>query len=298
MADSVTHKSTSSVFLNGEIVPATEARLPITDQGLLYGFGLFETFRTSGGHPHHWQFNRTRLEAACAKAGLVLPPTFLAVDEARLAKVVQFLLQESRLADAVFRYTVTAGSADLPSELMALRPLPSTSASQISLRILNLRRDAGEWIPRPKSLNYLNAILGTRELRNRNAAESDEGLFLSREGEFVVETARQNLAWISGGRMHVPDASVGPVAGTCLAWIRTRGLQIEPSRATLGEFLKAEAIFVLNSVRGITPVGEVWNESDTQLLGAYSSVAHPLIMTAQREWQEALEETAKGRKWP
>jgi 4-amino-4-deoxychorismate lyase len=298
MAESLHRMSNLSVYLNGEILPDAQARLPITDQGLLYGFGFFETFRTSGGNPHHWNFNRARIEGACATSGLGLPRAFLAANETKLAAVVRQLLRESGLTDAVFRYTVTAGSGDLPSELLTLRPLPPPAIEPITLRVLKLRRDSGEWVPRPKSLNYLNTILGVRELRNRKAGASDEGLFLSRGGEFVVETARQNVAWIAAGRIGVPDENLGAVAGTCLAWTKTRGLPMEPRRAGLSELLEAEAAFVINSVRGITPVAEVWNETDTQLLRKYPAGGHPAIMALQQGWQQALEGTANSRMSP
>jgi 4-amino-4-deoxychorismate lyase len=284
----------TAVFFNGRILPVEEARVPISDQGLLYGFGFFETFRTSGGNVHHWEFNRARLSAACQKTGLVLPRSFLAHDEAKLAEVVRALLERTGRVDAVFRYTVTSGSGTSPTEILTTRALPRDPAGEgIRLRVLKLRRDSGEWIPRPKSLNYLNAILGSRELLRRSAADSDEGLFLSQADASVVETARQNVAWIVGGRIRFPDASIGAVAGTCLAWLQTRGIPMEPCRASLADFLVADAIFTLNSVRGITPVAEVWDESDAAWLGSYNSADHPLILRLQRDWSDALAETAR-----
>jgi branched-subunit amino acid aminotransferase/4-amino-4-deoxychorismate lyase len=190
---------------------------------------------------------------------------------------------------------VTAGIDEQPSEFLTMRPLPKPpSAGGIGLRVLKIRRDNGEWIPRPKSLNCLNSMLGAREMLARGASPSDEGLFLSRAGELVVETVRQNIAWIVGDRIHIPDASVGAVAGTGLAWMQTCGVAIAPARATLAELLRAEAIFVLNSVRGITPVAEVWDASDVRRLGVYSSASHPLVIALQQDWREALERSAKA----
>jgi branched-subunit amino acid aminotransferase/4-amino-4-deoxychorismate lyase len=284
------------VFFNGEILPSEEACVSIGDQGLLYGFGFFETFRTSGGNLHHWQFNHARLSATCEKAALVLPRSFLAHDGTKLGQVIRALLDKTGRTDAVFRYTVTSGSSTLPTEILTTRALPIDPAAEgIRLRVLKLRRDSGEWIPRPKSLNYLNAFLGSRELQIRNAAATDEGLFLSRADESVVETARQNVAWVVGGRIRFPDATTGAVAGTCLAWLQALGIPTAPARVSLAEFLGADAIFTLNSVRGISPVAEVWDESDASLLGHYNSVAHPLVRRLQHDWSDALAVTARKR---
>ncbi|HTO04238.1 MAG TPA: aminotransferase class IV, partial [Opitutus sp.] len=138
-----------------------------------------------------------------------------------------------------------------------------------------------------------NTMLGAREMRTRGASPTDEGLFLSRADDCVVETVRQNIAWIVDDRIRIPDMTLGAVAGTCLAWMRTRGLAVEPARATLTEVLQAEAIFVLNAVRGITPVADVWDEADGDQLGVYPSAGHPLVVALQRAWREALEQSAK-----
>ncbi|MEO6005957.1 MAG: aminotransferase class IV [Opitutus sp.] len=282
------------VFQDGEIRPLEKAHVSLTDAGLLYGMGFFETFRSSGGKPHHWTYNLERLERGCAKIGLALPRRFLAYDHARLVDVVQRLLRQNHYeGDAVFRYTVTAGSNERPTEFLTCRALPPLSPSGgIALRVLKLRRDSGEWCPRPKSLNYTNALLGGRELQARKAPAADEGLFLSGREGFVVETPRQNLAWIKNGCIQQPDASTSAVAGTCQAWLASRGFPLKSAHATLEELRGAEAVFCLNSVRGITPVTALWDEHDALCLGEFKSAEHPWILALQANWAEALAATA------
>ena len=40
-----------SIFVDGRFVPAARAQVSALDRGLLYGDGLFETFRTYRGIP-------------------------------------------------------------------------------------------------------------------------------------------------------------------------------------------------------------------------------------------------------
>ena len=225
----------------------------------------------------------------------MIPNTFLVSDENALHRAISDGLREGGRSDAVFRYTVTAGNLQGPTELMTMRPLPEVmNESKMSLRVLKIRRDSGEWIPRPKSVNYLNAMLGLKEMKSRHVALADEGLFLSREGDIVVETPRQNLAWIINGRICVADDSVGAVAGTCETWMRSLGLPVASVRATLKDFLRAEAIVCMNSVRGFTPVADVWDEDDAQCLARFDSAGHPIVRQLQQEWQNALALTAKS----
>jgi 4-amino-4-deoxychorismate lyase len=282
------------VYLNGRFVSADEANLALTDEGVLYGLGFFETFRTSGGRPHHWSYNRRRILQACEKLDIALPQSFLARDEERLRAVVQLLLKGTKTGEAVFRYTVSGGSREEPSEFLTMRPLPPSAPSDgVAIRLLKVSRDNGEWVPRPKSLNYTNVMMGVRELERREAASTDEGLFLSREGSFVVDTTRQNIAWIAGGRLHYPDLLLGGVAGTCLTWILEQETTALPVRASYDELATAEAIFVSNAVRGVTPVQALYDATDELVCGVESS-AHSFVRMLQQRWTESLRRTARS----
>lgn len=301
MADDKKQSRGRIAYSNGRVQRGV-VRVRPDDHGLLFGLGFFETFRTSGGRPHHWQWHRRRLDAACAMTGIALPPEFLAADEARLRRVLPRLLDEQGLVDGVFRYTVAAGPPATgargggyhePWELLTLRALPRECPPQgVVLRVLATRRDGGEWLPRPKSLNYANALLGARELERRGAKPADEGLFLSREGDWVVETARQNVAWMAGDCLYYPEPALGAVAGTCLEWVLSLGVRAEPRRAGLEEVLRADAALVCNAVRGVTPVREVWSADDRTRLCSLRSHEHPVVKALRARWRECLEATA------
>lgn len=300
-------------YLNGRLVPASEARIPIDDHGVLFGLGFYETFRTCGGHPHLWRYHQSRLEQACAMAGIRPPPGFLARNETKLAEASRAMLAAAGVADAVFRYTLTAGSLDesagaapqnspattlygSPNEFMTMRPLPATAPREgVALHVLEVRRTPGEWRPRPKSVDCVNALQAAAELRRRGADPADEGLFLAAGEAWVMETARQNVAWIRDGRLCYPDPALGPVAGTCLAWILELGCPAEPRRAPVTELVAADAVIVMNAVRGITPVREIRDHDDRVLVGTLGSHSHPVVVSLQRQWQEALQATAQQR---
>lgn len=284
------------VYFNGKLLLAQDARVAINDRAMLFGLGFFETFRTSGGRPHHWSFNLARLRRACAAAGLAVPEGFLARDEERLHEIVRQILATGGMSDAVFRYTLTGGAASgQPAELLTMRPLPAEPSAQgVELRVLRTLRDNGEWLPRPKSLNYANALMGANELARRSRTDSDEGLFLSRAGSFVVETTRQSVAWVVDGELRFPDPAIGPVEGTCLAWALATGLPARAVRASVSELLRADGVLVLNAVRGVTPVRAIWNEDDRVALGVFESHAHPLVVSLRQQWRESLAATANA----
>jgi len=293
------------IYFNGRVVAGDEARVSVADHGLLYGLGFFETFRTSGGRPHAWERHRQRLADACGRAGIDVPASFLAGSESRLREVVREQLAERGVADAVFRYTITAGAPspkgryEQPAELLGLRPLPAPAAAGgVDLRALRLARDTGEWVPRPKSLNFANALLGGNELRRRAARPDDEGLFLAREGGFVVEAAWHNLAWLEQDRWCYPDPALGAVGGTCLRWLGERPAGASPRRVRIAELATAGAVVLLNAVRGVTPVRRLWDADDKMVLAEWASAGHPQVLALQEEWNEALRATAEEGRGP
>lgn len=299
MPDQV-HQSPPPVYFGGNVTTADRVRLPADDRGVLFGLGFFETFRTSAGCAHHWAYHQRRLLRACATAGFSLPAGFLGRDEPRLIAMVRALLTAVDAADAVFRYTVTAGPGPGrdcagPAEWLTLRALPAAAPdSGVTLRVLKLGRDNGEWVPRPKSLNYANALLGRAELEQRASHPADEGLFLARDSALVVEATRHNVAWIRDDCLCFPDSALGAVAGTCLAWLQEQEPAAVPRRAPLDELVGADAVVICNSVRGITPVGEIRGRQDELLRGVLNSADHPRVRALRQRWRDALAATAAG----
>lgn len=302
MPDPAHPNASGRVFLNGRFVPATEAQLPALEPGVMNGIGFYETFRSSGGRPHLWAYHRTRLEQACARAGVQPAVDSLLYHPDRLRDVIRQMLREANAPDAVFRYALhaagtgsTRNTAMLANELLTMRAIPPPPPGEgVCLHVLNSPRDAGEWIPRPKSINQLNVQLGWRELQHRAAAPDDEGLFLSRGEGFVVETTRQNVAWIREGELCYSEPVLGSVAGTCLAWVLDLPIPAKPCRARIDALVNADAVMVMNSVRGITPVRQIRDGGGRVLATEIPSRDNPLIVSLRRQWAESLEATAQA----
>lgn len=65
--------ATLSLFVNGQLQPATEAYLRADDHGFRYGDGLFETIRAHAGQPAFWDANWQRLQRGAEFLRLRLP---------------------------------------------------------------------------------------------------------------------------------------------------------------------------------------------------------------------------------
>ncbi|HXX48416.1 MAG TPA: aminotransferase class IV, partial [Myxococcota bacterium] len=77
--------STMKVWIEGGIVEGTEARIPVTDHGLLYGDGVFEGIRLYGGRVFRLDAHLERLRHSARAIGLELPGGTAAVREIVIA---------------------------------------------------------------------------------------------------------------------------------------------------------------------------------------------------------------------
>ena len=96
------------VWIGGAIVEASEARIPVTDHGLLYGDGIFEGLRVYGGAIFRLPDHLRRLGAAARALGIEIP--------GGLAEVEKILLATARAygqPDAYIRLLVTRGDGAL-----------------------------------------------------------------------------------------------------------------------------------------------------------------------------------------
>src|SRR3712207_4402465 len=89
-------------ILDGTVMPAAEARIPATDEGLLRGDGVFEVIRLYGGRPFALDDHLERLERSARNLRLPLDLDAVRAD-------VGALLERNAEGDAVVRVMVTRG---------------------------------------------------------------------------------------------------------------------------------------------------------------------------------------------
>jgi len=248
------------VFLNGRFLPETQAVVPITDRGFLYGDGLFETLRVSQGRPLWWDRHLDRLQRGADFLKLPLP-----WPAPELRGFAGKLIQRNAMPESVLRLTLTRGTglrgystkgANHPTISMTLHPLPPRLTS-VRLATATLRLPANDALASYKTLNKLLSILARAEAEERGA---DEALLLNTDGA-VTEAAASNLFWLENGAVGTPPLGDGALAGVTrgvlLELCRARRIHLEEKSLRPEELHRAEGIFLTNSVAGIVAVAEL-----------------------------------------
>ena len=241
------------VWIEGRVVDGSEARIPVTDHGLLYGDGVFEGIRLAGGRVFRLDSHLERLRHSARAIGLELP--------GGVAAIRAIVLETARAwgrPDGYVRLLVTRGDGAMgvdPTRCLDPRVVciaceielypAALLASGISMVTVSVRRPAPDVLdPRVKSLNYLNSVLAKREARLRGA---DEALILNSAG-MVAEAAVANVFVFRRGKLLTPPptdgALEGVTRGSVLELAAELGIPADERSLSRMDLLSADEVFL------------------------------------------------------
>ncbi|MCW3010119.1 MAG: 4-amino-4-deoxychorismate lyase [Solirubrobacterales bacterium] len=176
-------------ILDGTVQPASAAVIPITDEGLLRGDGVFEVIRLYAGVPYALEEHLERIAASAANLRLPIDTDALRAD-------VAALLAQAGPLDATLRVLVTRGGRRI-GILEALKPLPPT------LTLATVAFAPTRVLDGIKSLSYAANML-TRRLAQEQGA--DDALLLTPHGR-VLEGPTASFFAVLEGELVTPPLS-------------------------------------------------------------------------------------------
>jgi branched-chain amino acid aminotransferase len=262
------------VWIEGQIVEDSEAKIPVLDHGLLYGDGVFEGIRILAGRVLDLDRHLARLEGSARAIELDL-----GAPRAHFAQMVLDTARANARADAYVRLIVTRGTGLLGVDpasctgaraicivgTLSLYPAKGTSgettAPGVSLATVALRRpDSDVLDPRVKSLNYLNNVMAKLAARRSGA---DEALMLNRRG-LVAETSGANVFIVRDGILSTPPVTDGALEGITrrrvLVLAAELGIDAREQSLSRYDLLTADEVFLTGSGAGIVPVHSLDNQ--------------------------------------
>ncbi len=218
-------------WIDGTIMDTAEARIPVSDHGLLYGDGVFEGIRLYKGRIFRLVDHLKRLEVSAKAIALRLPVSLMEME-----KIVCETARATGLDDGYIRLIVTRGDGPLgvdPTACVNPRIICIVDRLEIysderrrrglSLITSSLRQPNADALdPRVKSLCYLNSVLAKREA---SAQGADEALMLNSRGQ-IAEAAVANVFAVNDGHLYTPPASDGALAGITRATVLELALRL------------------------------------------------------------------------
>jgi branched-subunit amino acid aminotransferase/4-amino-4-deoxychorismate lyase len=270
-------------YLNGRILPQSEAAISPLDIGLLRGYAVFDLLRTVGGRPFMLAEHLQRLRSSAGALGLKVPAT-----DAQIASAIDELLDRNQHQESIVRLVLTGGASpdgmsfdpETPTFFILTHELHEPPAELYArggeLRTFEHTRE----VPEAKTTNYLT-MLREREATGR-AGSLD---LLYHDGARVFEAASASVYFVREGLIFAPAEGVlrGTV-GSLLLELAQPDFEVVRGEISLGDALGADEAFLTSTTRGVLPIVRI----DGKPVG--DGCVGPVTRELMARWSKALEQ--------
>ncbi|MFN5243629.1 MAG: aminotransferase class IV [Novosphingobium sp.] len=250
-----------TVWLNGEFLPETEAKVPIFDRCLLFAQGVYEVTPVIDGHFRNWPHHAARLGRSMELARIA--------DNTDWPPILNELIRRNALTEGRIYLQVTGGA---PTDRDFLSPLPPVPATRFAFT------QAAPVVDQPKALEGLRVILHPEGRWALRSAKTTQLLYAVLAKE-VSRDAGVDDAWLVDNGMvtegtsanahiidsrgvlvsHPVDHGVLPGISrlSVLPLAQDMGLAIEERAFSVEELFAAREAFVTSATTVVMPVVEV-----------------------------------------
>jgi branched-chain amino acid aminotransferase len=263
------------VLLDGELSHIDQARIPITDRGLLFGHAIFETLLSLDGGLVLWDAHFARLRAGALRARLSCPEE----GELRKAlhKAISFFAREFGAAAGKrlsVRLLLTGGDS------LTLQPRRDEDGGLLPARLIVICRSAAT--PDDEVFHRGYALKTCTDARSKELVDIkscsylwnlmclddailegfDDALFVNPNGE-ISESTTASFVWMSKDEkvLYSAPQENNVLPGTTLLCLQNAlealGHPVRWQALRVGEFDKVLACAIVSSVRGLVPVRKI-----------------------------------------
>lgn len=301
------------IWVNGQMLPKSQAAVSVYDHGLLYGDGVFEGIRVYNGKIFKCEQHMDRLYACANKIHLDLAGH---VSRAEMVRIQRECIKANGIKDGYIRLVVTRGVGTLglnpylcpePGVICIADTIqlfkPEMYEKGMRVVLANRPKTPIECLdPRVKSLNYLNNILAKCEAIHLGQklgitkAEDQllEVIMLNTEGE-VTEGSGDNIFIIKNGQVFTPPSEAGILEGITRRFVMDTlcpacGVSVEEKHFSLAELLDADEVFLTGSAAEMIAVREVLEHDDLTVTATHtiSTGEGPITNTLRSKFREIV----------
>jgi branched-chain amino acid aminotransferase len=225
--------------VDGEIAPTAQTMIPVRDDGLYRGDGVFEVVRLYSGRPFALAEHLDRIERSAA--AIELP-----VERRALEAEIAALLERAGEGDGQLRILLTRAGRRiaLTEELPPRGETVSLASVTYSPSVI---------LTGVKSLSYGANMQATRIAAARGA---DEAVLVRPDG-IVLEAPTASIFWVSAeGPLRTPALSTGILASITRSKV-IRELHVEEGEFELDDLLGATEAFLASTTREVQAVSAI-----------------------------------------
>jgi branched-chain amino acid aminotransferase len=251
------------VYLNGTLVPRSQAKVSVLDYGFLFGYGLYETIRAYRDKVFRLGKHLERLQDSAEKFGIRL-------DIPVVRQAVLDTVRANGFIDTRIRITVSIGEGTMTPDLRSCKtptvlvlagdyhPFTMEKYEQGFRTVVSaIHRNSRSPVTFMKSANTMESMLARQEARD---AGVDEALFLNEKG-YLTEASGSNVFLVKNSVLKTPRMASGILPGVTRVVVfelaAQLGITVREVNVRLEEILSADEAFLTNSMIEVMPLTEV-----------------------------------------
>jgi branched-chain amino acid aminotransferase len=221
--------------LNGDIAPVAELTIPVTDEGLVRGDGVFEVVRLYGGVPFALEDHYARMARSAERSRLE-------VDFDALRDEVAALLERTGPLDAALRIMCTRGGRRI-ALIEQVTVFPDTIA------LATVTYAPTRVLDGVKTLSYGANMLCTRIAREHGGYEA---LLVTPHGR-VLEAPTSSFFYVVDGRLTTPPLADHILESITRRWIISL-FDVDERPTTMDDVRGAQEAFLASTFKEALPV--------------------------------------------
>jgi len=247
-----------TVYLNGEYLPETEARISVLDRGFIFGDGVYEVIPVYGGKLFRFEEHMLRLQNSLDALKINNP---LSIEE--WSHALEELIKQNNGGDLSLYLRITRGAAardhaipdnPVPTIFAMCNPLKPVASKIIEEGVAAITLDDIRWQRcHIKAISLLPNVLLRQEALDQGAAEA----ILIRDG-MATEGAASNLFAVIHGVITTPPKShmllPGITRDLILELATANSLASQEKDISLDELKQADEIWLTSSTKEILSV--------------------------------------------
>lgn len=253
------------VYLNGQILPVSQAHISVLDRGFLFGDGVYEVIPAYGGHLLRPFEHLQRLQNSLDGIRLNNP-----LNQSQWLDIMQQLLEQNPAEDQCVYLHISRGvvaerehtfSDDATATVFVMvSPLLSVSRQALEKGVSAITLEDIRWRAcHIKATTLLVNSLLKQQAKDEGAAEA----LLVRDGQ-VTEGTASNLFVVQGSQLITPPVSPlllpGVTRDLVLELARNQDIDCLERDISVAELKAADEIWITSSTREIVPVVELDGE--------------------------------------
>ncbi|MFA9445886.1 aminotransferase class IV [Egicoccus sp. AB-alg6-2] len=230
-----TTRNRAIAWVDGRVLPAADATVPLTDEGFLRGDAVFEAMLVRNGRTHALEPHLARMQRSARALELSLPP---------VRQVVADLLAAWGERDGALRLIVTRGGA-VRGILGAVSWPPTIALATVSV----------PWRTAISGVKTLSYAANQWALRQAQAREADDALIV--DDGLLHELPSGALVLVRDGRLSTPDPARLPILDSVTVASLAEIVDVERTLPDLDALRSADELFVVSATRPVLPVHAV-----------------------------------------